>query len=54
MEPIFHNPAIHLRSVQSANLQRQLMAAGLQRLCDLQLLREEGGKPQKFWHIKQE
>ena len=43
-EPIFHNPAIPLRSVQSATLQRQLMAASLQRLGDLRLLGEEGWK----------
>ena len=43
-ELIFHNPAIPLRSVQSATLQRQLMAGGLQRLGDLRLLGEEGWK----------
>lgn len=43
-EPIFHNPAIPLRSVQSATLQRQLMAGGVKRLGDLRLLGEEGWK----------
>ncbi|XP_055726005.1 uncharacterized protein LOC129815880 [Salvelinus fontinalis] len=43
-EPIFHNPAIPLRSVQSATLQRQLMAGGVQRLGDLRMLGEEGWK----------
>jgi hypothetical protein len=43
-KPIFHNPAILLRSVQSATQQRHLMAAGLQRLGDLSLLGEEGWK----------
>jgi hypothetical protein len=49
-EPIFHNPDIPLRSVQSATLKRLMMAAGLQRLDDQRLLEEEGGKPWKSWH----
>ena len=43
-KPIFHNPAIPLKSVQAATLQRQLMAAGLLRMGDLRLLGEEGWK----------